>query len=131
MEKEVDYPSKKALLVEDNIMNIKLFSLLLKRVGIQFDVATNGEEAMDLFKDNQYDIVLTDINLPKLLGNEMAKLMRQNTDSNKATVPIVALTASILTSEIDLYLQSGIDEVLLKPFTEEKFKATLKKHLEK
>ena len=131
MEKEVDYPAKKALLVEDNIMNVKLFSLLLKRVGIQFDVATDGEEALDLFNINQYDIILTDINLPKLLGNEMAEIMRKNTDSIKANTPIIALTASIITTEIDSYLQSGIDEVLLKPFTEEKFKAILQKHLGK
>ncbi len=131
MEKEIDYPSKKALLVEDNVMNVKLFSLLLKRVGIQYDIATDGEEALDLFNVNQYDIILTDINLPKLLGNEMAKIMRENTDTVKANTPIVALTASILTSEIESYLQSGIDEVLLKPFTEEKFKSILQKHLSK
>ena len=131
MEKEIDYPSKKALLVEDNVMNIKLFSLLLKRVGIQFDVAIDGEEALDLFNVNYYDIILTDINLPKLLGNEMAKIMRENVDSAKANTSIVALTASILTFEIESYLQSGIDEVLLKPFTEEKFKAILQKYLGK
>ena len=129
MEEEIDYPSKKALLVEDNIMNVKLFSLLLKRVGIQFDIATDGEQAMDLFNINHYDLILTDIHLPQLSGDEMAKLMRDDEDPIKSKTPIVALTASILTSEIGSYLQTGIDEVLIKPFTEEKFKETLKKHL--
>ena len=125
MENVIDYSSKKALLVEDNIMNVKLFSLLLRRIGIQFDIATDGEEAIVLFENNYYDIILTDINLPKLPGNEMAKLMRKNTDSIKANTPIIALTASILTSEIDSYLQLGINEVLLKPFSEERFKQML------
>ncbi len=125
MENVIDYSSKKALLVEDNIMNVKLFSLLLRRIGIQFDIATDGEEAISLFDNSYYDIVLTDINLPKLLGNEMAKLMRKNTDSIKAKTPIIALTASILTSEIDSYLEVGINEVLLKPFSEERFKQML------
>ena len=125
MENVIDYSSKKALLVEDNIMNVKLFSLLLRRIGIQFDIATDGEEAIVLFENNYYDIILTDINLPKLPGNEMAKLMRKNTDSIKANTPIIALTASILTSEIDSYLQVGINEVLLKPFSEERFKQML------
>ena len=125
MENVIDYSSKKALLVEDNIMNVKLFSLLLRRIGIQFDIATDGEEAIALFDKNYYDIILTDINLPKLPGNEMAKLMRKNIDSIKANTPIIALTASILTSEIDSYLQVGINEVLLKPFSEERFKQML------
>jgi CheY-like chemotaxis protein len=129
MENVIDYSSKKALLVEDNIMNVKLFSLLLRRIGIQFDIATDGEEAIALFDNNYYDIVLTDINLPKLLGNEMAKIMRKNTDSIKAKTPIIALTASILTSEINSYLEIGINEVLLKPFSEERFKQMLKNYV--
>lgn len=129
MENVIDYSSKKALLVEDNIMNVKLFSLLLRRIGIQFDIATDGEEAIALFDNNYYDIVLTDINLPKLLGNEMAKIMRKNTDSIKAKTPIIALTASILTSEINSYLEIGINEVLLKPFSEERFKQMLQNYV--
>jgi CheY-like chemotaxis protein len=129
MEYVVDYSSKKALLVEDNIMNVKLFSLLLRRIGIQFDIAIDGEEAMVLFNNNYYDIVLTDINLPKLSGNEMAKLMRKNADFTKSQTPIIALTASILTSEIDSYLKTGINEVLLKPFSEERFKQMLHNYI--
>ena len=129
MDKKIDYSTKRALLVEDNIMNVKLFSLLLKRVGIQFDVATDGEEAIEKFNQSSYDIVLTDIHIPKIPGNAMAKILREHTDVTKATTPIIALTASILNSEIDSYLQTGINEVLLKPFTEEQFKESLAKYL--
>lgn len=127
MEKEIDFSLKKVLLVEDNQMNIMLFSLLLKRLGIQITTASDGEEALELFNNNHFDVILTDIQLPKLRGDEMARIIRQNPDSQKASTPIIALTASTLASEIKEYIGSGINQVVLKPFTEEKLKSVLSK----
>ena len=129
MTNAIDYSVKKALLVEDNEMNVKLFSLLLKRIGIGFDTAMQGDDALELFNANHYDIILTEINLPKLSGDALARLIRENSDSIKANTPIIALTASILTSETATYLNAGINEVLIKPFTEEKFKSLLHQYL--
>ena len=129
MPEKIDYSLKKALLVEDNEMNVMLFSLLLKRVGIQFEVATDGEEAYNFFLANTYNIILTDINLPKLTGDDMARLIRKDSNTSKANIPIIALTASILTSETDTYIDAGINEVLIKPFTEEKFKDVISRHI--
>jgi len=127
LEKEIDFSLKKVLLVEDNQMNIMLFSLLLKRLGIQITTASDGEEALELFNNNHFDVILTDIQLPKLRGDEMARIIRQNPDSQKASTPIIALTASTLASEIKEYIGSGINQVVLKPFTEEKLKSVLSK----
>ncbi len=121
----IDFSLKKVLLVEDNQMNVMLFSLLLKRLGIQFTVATDGGEALTLFNNNHFDVILTDIHLPILRGDEMARIIRQNEDPLKANTPIIALTASNLTPEIDEYLSAGINQVVLKPFTEEKLKSIL------
>ena len=129
MPEKIDYSLKKALLVEDNEMNVMLFSLLLKRVGIQFEVATDGEKAYNFFLANTYNIILTDINLPKLTGDDMARLIRKDSNTSKANIPIIALTASILTSETDTYIDAGINEVLIKPFTEEKFKDVISRHI--
>ena len=125
MEKEIDFSLKKVLLVEDNQMNIMLFSLLLKRLGVQFTIATDGGEALTLFNNNHFDVILTDIHLPTLRGDEMARIIRQNKDLLKASTPIVALTASNLTPEVEEYLEAGINQVVLKPFTEEKLKSVL------
>jgi len=129
MGNEIDYSNKKALLVEDNEMNIRLFSFLLKRVKINFDTAMNGKEALEKFEENQYDVILTDINIPEITGDEMTRIIRKHSNLQKSQIPIIALTASILTSETDLYLAAGINQVLIKPFTEPEFKEVLEKYL--
>lgn len=121
---------KKALVVEDNDMNILLLTLLLKKYGIEFDVAKDGQTALDLFNDNLYDIVLTDINVPKLTGDELAVIIRRSNDSKKANLPIIALTASIDENHLDSYLKKGINDILIKPFKELDFNEILKKHFE-
>ena len=125
LKKEVDFSLKKVLLVEDNQMNLMLFSLLLKRLGVQITTASDGEQALKLFNKNHFDVILTDIQLPKLRGDEMARIIRQNPDSVKASTPIIALTASTLISEIEEYLGSGINQVVLKPFSNDKLKSIL------
>ena len=125
MKKEVDFSLKKVLLVEDNQMNLMLFSLLLKRLGVQITTASDGEQALKLFNNNHFDVLLTDIQLPKLRGDEMARIIRQNPDSVKASTPIIALTASTLISEIEEYLGAGINQVVLKPFSNDKLKSIL------
>jgi len=129
MKEELDYTNKTVLLVEDNEMNIRLFSFLLKRVKIQFDTATDGEQGLELFRKNHYDLILTDINIPNIKGDEMTRIIRQDKDEAKSKVPIVALTASILISETELYLEAGINQVLIKPFTEPEFKEIIEKYL--
>ena len=130
MEKDIDYTDKKVLLVEDNEMNIRLFSFLLKRVKINYDIAIEGKQALDMFRENHYDLILTDINIPNITGDEMTRIIRKDEDDTKSKIPIVALTASILVSEIEHYLAAGINQVLLKPFTEPQFKAVLEKYLQ-
>jgi len=122
-------PKKKALLVEDNEMNVKLFSLLLKKANVNFDCAMDGEAAINLFNNNHYDIVLTDIHMPNFHGDELARRIRCNDNKAKAKIPIIALTASIQLNELDLYLASGINKILIKPFKQEEFKAMLDTYL--
>ena len=120
-----DFSSKTALLIEDNEMNIKLFSLLLRRTKISFDIATDGEMAVEMFKKNHYDIILTDIHIPKLRGYEVAGIIRKDEDASKAKTPIIALTASSLLSETESYLAAGINQVLQKPFTEQDLRTAM------
>ena len=84
---------------------------------------------MELFNENHYDIVLTDINVPKLTGDQLAMAIRKDTDHHKAHIPIVALTASIVNDDLESYLRCGINEVLIKPFKEIEFTEMLRKHL--
>jgi len=116
--------------VEDNDMNIMLLSLLLKKYFIEFDVAKDGEAGLELFNSKDYDIILTDINVPKLTGDQLAAAIRRSEDPVKAALPIIALTASIVADDLDSYLRTGIDDIMIKPFKEADFSAMLKKHLD-
>lgn len=121
---------KKALVVEDNDMNILLLTLLLKKYFIDYDVAKDGETAFDLFNSNKYDIVLTDINVPKLTGDQLAAAIRRSDDNAKSKLPVIALTASVIADDLDAYLKTGINDILIKPFKEADFKTILIKYLE-
>ncbi len=123
------YPGKKALVVEDNEMNIMLLKLLLNKFHLNFDVAKDGDTALELFQNNSYDLVLTDINIPGLTGDKLAKEIRNNHDINKAKVPIVALTASVVNEDFEYYSATGINDILLKPFKEVELQNMLSKYL--
>lgn len=120
---------KRVLVIEDNDVNIMLLTMLLKKVGIVYDIAKDGELGLQLFKDNSYDIILTDINVPKLTGDEIAILVRQFTDVSKRNIPIIGLTATIVQDDLDEYIRSGINEVMVKPFKQDELYATLEKYL--
>ena len=115
--------------MEDNEMNVMLFSNFLRRLGIQFKVATDGEDALLLIDESHFDIILTDIHLPKLWGDEMTKIIRKLPDTLKANTPIVALTASVDSADTSPYLEAGINEVIQKPFTEKQLVDVLSKFL--
>lgn len=110
---------KHVLIAEDNKLNVLLVSTILKKWKISFDIANDGREALQLFEDNQYDIVLTDIEMPEMGGIELAQVIRANGIPDKAEVPILALTANVLKEDRDKYLSVGMSGVVLKPFSEQ------------
>lgn len=112
-------PGKHLLIAEDNKFNVLLVSTILKKWNVTFDVAVNGREALQLFEDNHYDAVLTDIEMPEMGGMELTQLIRANINQEKADLPILALTANVLKEDRDKYLSVGINGVILKPFTEQ------------
>ncbi|WP_438944949.1 ATP-binding response regulator [Sediminibacterium sp.] len=120
---------KKVLVIEDNDVNIMLLTMLLKKVGIVYDIAKDGDIGLQMFKENIYDIILTDINVPKLTGDEIAVFVRQYPDEVKRNMPIVGLTATIVQDDLDDYLAAGINQVLVKPFKQDDLYATLEKYL--
>ena len=110
---------KHILVAEDNKLNVLLVSTILKKWKITFDVAYNGREALQLFEDNYYDIILTDIEMPEMGGIELTQIIRANGNSGKGELPILALTANVLKEDRDKYLSVGMSGVVLKPFSEQ------------
>ncbi|MES2331603.1 MAG: ATP-binding protein [Bacteroidota bacterium] len=100
------------LLVEDNEVNILVARTFLERWGATIDVAVNGQEALDKVDVSRHRLVLMDMHMPVMDGYEATRRMRQN----GITIPIVALTASLPREVDDKIKNSGIDDIVVKPF---------------
>lgn len=109
---------KKILLAEDNLINQKVATLMLKKYDQEVDLADNGLIAVEKFKRQEYDVVLMDLHMPELDGFEatikIREIERQENRTNKAK--IFAMTASSLQDESENCLDAGMDGYLGKPF---------------
>lgn len=116
----------RALLVEDNAINRKLFRIMLERLGVEFDEAENGVQGVEKVAANDYDIVFMDIQMPEMDGYEATRRIRDlETDTNK--VVIVAMTAHAMPEDRARCMAAGMDDYLTKPARIEDIRNTLKK----
>ncbi len=106
----------KVLIVEDEIVNVMVLTKILERWDITPDVRVNGAEAIQAVSDNEYDVVLMDINMPIMDGFEASKKIRRLSDKKKAAIPIIAITASVGAAAEQVRANHAIDDCLLKPF---------------
>lgn len=113
----------KILLAEDNLINQKVARLTLKQFGLDCDIANDGIEAFDLFKKNTYELVLMDMQMPKVDGLQATVLIRAHEKENLVLSPafIVALTANAMSEDKQRCLLSGMNDFLSKPFSEKEF----------
>ncbi len=116
--KEVNASQLSVLLVEDNDINRLYAKSILKKWQCQIDTAENGLVAIEKVKNNQYDVVLMDIQMPILDGYETTRAIRLM-DSKMSKVCIVALTANATKTDVEKCLAAGMDDYLPKPFTPE------------
>lgn len=110
---------KRILLVDDNKMNVLLAQTVLKKWDMGFDSAYDGKEALDLFKKNNYDLILTDIQMPVMGGVELTHEVRYNGDFTKSRTPILGITAHVMSEDREAYLKAGMNDLVLKPFLEQ------------
>lgn len=128
--KENPRPDKPVLLVEDNAVNQKVATRMLKRLGIIADIAANGEEALDKLQLNPYSVVLMDINMPVMDGLEATRMIRSSDDYKlNQGIPIVAMTANAMHGDREKCLQAGMDDYLIKPIRSEALTEIIYKHI--
>ncbi|PKG98430.1 two-component system sensor histidine kinase/response regulator [Paraglaciecola sp. MB-3u-78] len=106
-------PSAKVLAVDDLEINLRLLTTWLKNTNLQLTLAFSGADAVSQCKDNEFDLILMDVQMPHMDGLEATKQIRQ-TDLNLGT-PIIAVTAHAFKEEQDKLLASGMDDYLPKP----------------
>jgi CheY-like chemotaxis protein len=102
----------RVLVVDDNKMNLLIASKFLKKWMIEVDEAISGELALNLLKNNSYDLILMDLQMPEMDGFETSRIIRQ---TNTAT-PIIALTADAMPETHSKALAAGMHGYLTKPF---------------
>ena len=112
------------LLAEDCEVNQKLVRLILHRAGYQVDVAANGQQALEAYKQNHYDLILMDIQMPEEPGGEVSATAgieaTRELKSFEATkhIPIVATSAHDLPEQRNRFREAGCDDIQSKPYTD-------------
>jgi len=117
----------KALVVEDNPINTKMIVRLLKDIGISSDSVTNGKEAVEIYKNNHYDIIFMDIQMPVMNGVDSTKaIIKYELENQLPHTPIIAVTTNALKGDRERYLDAGMDEYIAKPININKFITVIK-----
>jgi signal transduction histidine kinase/DNA-binding response OmpR family regulator len=114
------------LLVEDNEINQQVATEILEGVGLKISLAANGQEAVDAVKENYYDAVLMDVQMPVMDGYTATQEIR-NLKSEIRNVPIIAMTAHAMAGDEDKSLQAGMNGHVTKPIDPEQLFSTLQK----
>jgi signal transduction histidine kinase/ActR/RegA family two-component response regulator len=102
------------LVAEDNKTNQMLIKILLDEMGVSYTVVDDGEEAVNTFLKEDFDLILMDINMPKLDGIQATKRVRQ-ADTEHRAIPIVALTANAMKEDVEAYHEAGMNAHVAKP----------------
>jgi signal transduction histidine kinase/CheY-like chemotaxis protein/HPt (histidine-containing phosphotransfer) domain-containing protein len=114
------------LVVEDNDVNQMVVSGMLENIGCEFTMAENGLIGLECLKKHKFDIVLMDINMPVLNGRNATIQYREN-EPDDEHMPIVALTADVLSENVATYYEAGMDDYMPKPFSADKLREILMK----
>ena len=116
------------LLVEDNVTNQKVIAMQLKTLGYTVQIASNGEEALQMYKSRDHHLILSDCHMPVMDGFEMTKAIRTfDEEVVKTRIPIIAITANAIKGEKEFCLAAGFDDYLSKPVNINQLKSTLKR----
>lgn len=115
----------KVLLVEDKEINQRVMKLLLAGMNHKVTLASNGREAITLFRPGMFDLILMDIQMPVMDGMEAAQTLREQ--YNNSLPPIVGLSANALEGDREKYIAQGMDEYLTKPFNVDAFMKIVEK----
>ncbi len=123
-------PNFDILLVEDNIVNQKVASRILKRMGFETDVAGNGLEALELMEKKSYDLIFMDVMMPEMDGITATREIRKKFGEQRPQPTIIALTANVLEEDKKRCFDAGMDDFLPKPVKKDQIKEKIEKWFE-
>ena len=114
----------KILLVEDNELNQKFAIAVVRKLGYEMDIASNGLIGVQLFKENTYDLILMDIQMPEMNGYEAVRQIRK---FDKKMI-IIAQTAFALINDREKSIRAGCNDYLTKPIVKRELEFLIQKH---
>lgn len=123
-----DGSDKKVLIVDDNIINLKVAARLLQNYKVQTTLCESGFECIEKIKNEKFDLILLDDMMPKMSGRKTLEHLKEDPNFN---IPTVALTANAISGMRGKYLQSGFDDYLAKPIEKHELSRVLNKYLNK
>jgi two-component system cell cycle response regulator DivK len=115
---------KKVLIVEDNELNMKLFSDLLEAHGYETVGTNNGLNALDLAREHSPDLILMDIQLPEVSGLEVTKWLKD--DDDLSSIPVIAVTAFAMKGDEERIREGGCEAYMSKPISISVFIETIR-----
>jgi len=125
MKEDIDL-NLNVLVVEDNIVNQAVAKSILVNFGVKVTLANNGQEALSLLKDINYDLIFMDCQMPIMDGYEATKMIRNNkSDVLNHLIPIVAMTANAMQGDKEKCLNCGMNSYISKPINHEKVLASI------
>ena len=117
------------LIAEDNEVNQIVFSQILEGLGYRYAIATDGEEAVRLWRECSPRLILMDITLPKLNGFEASTRIR-SLETAASSIPIIGVLAQPFDRDRNECFAAGMNDVILKPISPEALEATFRAHLD-
>ena len=106
----------KILIAEDNNLNQELISIILDGKNIKYEIVNDGMEAIEKYKNNKYDLILMDENMPNMNGMEATQnILIYEKENNMKHTPIIAFTANAMSGDKEKFLNFGMDDYLSKP----------------
>ena len=118
-------PALKVLIAEDQEMNIKFTVHILQELGHSLAVAVNGREALELWQQGEFDLILMDLQMPVMDGVEATRTIRERERTTGAHIPILALTAFAVLGDQQRFLSEGFDGYLSKPIDVESLRSEM------
>ena len=119
------FEGKKALIVDDSKLNLKVAENVLKNFLVTTESVTSGLECLSCVNSKKYDIIFMDIMMPNMSGVEVLRKLREN----GVNTPVIALTADAIEGQEEKYMSEGFDGYISKPINKEKLSYVLNKYL--
>lgn len=130
---QLSLEGKKILNVDDNAMNREIVEYMMRDVGVLYDTAKNGKEAVTLFEQSkpyEYFAILMDLQMPVMDGLQATKMIRSMSREDAATVPIIAVSANAFEQDVEQSLAAGMNSHIAKPINDKLLFDTMKSFLQ-